>query len=204
MTTTLIAYTIFVYLLASIPFAVVLGKVFHNIDIREFGDGNPGATNLKRATDSVFWFVVALLLDGFKALFPIGIPYHFLGWTGLEIVPIAIAALCGHAFSIYLGFSGGKAIATTGGVWVGLIILEGVAVIATGLVLWYYLIEEDDWAVIFMMLTLLGYLLITRSHEAPQFAIWAANFAIIAYKHRGGLDKLPTLKSRGGNSQDAI
>lgn len=194
MTLTVILYTIFVYLIASIPFSLVVGRLVANVDIRDYGDGNPGATNVKRATGSTLWYIVSMLLDGFKALFPVGIPYWFFGWQGPEIIPVAIAALLGHAFSLYLRFRGGKAIASTGGVWIGLIVFEAVLVLPLTLVFWYRVFEGDEWATVLMMLSLLLYLLYTRSENGVLFAVWTANFLIILYKHRSGLGRPPILK----------
>lgn len=194
MAITVVIYTIFVYLIASIPFSMVVGRLIAGVDIREYGDGNPGATNVKRATGSTFWYIVAILLDGFKALFPVGIPYWFYGWRGPEIIPVVVAALFGHAFSVYLRFRGGKAIASTGGVWVGLIVFEAVLVLPTMLIFWYFTIEEDEWAVTLMLVALLVYLLLTRGFDPVLLSVWAANFLIVLYKHRSGLRRPPTLK----------
>lgn len=182
------------YLIASVPYSVIIGKLVAGVDIREVGDGNPGSTNVKRATGSMFWFIVALLLDGFKGLFPVGIPYHFGGWTGFEIVPVALAAILGHAFPIFLRFRGGKSVAITGGVWIGLIILEAALVIPLMLTYWFYAVEESEWSVVLMMLSLLLYLLLTRGANYPLLAIWLGNFAVVVYRHRDGLRTPPTLK----------
>lgn len=189
------------YLIASIPFAVLVGYAFLGVDIRQYGDGNPGATNVRRAGGTIVQYVIALLLDGFKGLFPVGIPYWFWGWSSMDVLPIACAALLGHSFSLYLGFRGGKAIATTGGIWIGLIVFEAVLVIPLTLVYWFYVIEEDAWAVLLMMLSLLGYLLYTRSHDIALLMIWSLNCLLIMYTHRQGLCHFPpTLKRRWHNS----
>lgn len=189
-----ILLTIITYLITSIPFSLLLGKVVLRKDIREFGDGNPGATNVKRAGGGLPLYIVALLLDGFKGLFPVGIPYWLMGWQGIEIIPIAIAAILGHGFSIFLRFKGGKAIATTGGIWTGLLGFEGAFVIALTLTFWFYAIKEEDWAVVLMMLSLLAYVLYTRGFNMPLTLIWFGNFALAVFKHRYSLNHLPTLR----------
>jgi len=191
---TIILWTIATYFIASIPFSLVLGWIVLRKDIRQFGDGNPGATNVKRAGGGLFWYIVALLLDGFKGLFPVGIPYWLMGWQGVEIVPIAIAAILGHAYSIFLRFKGGKAIATTGGIWTGLLGFEGAIVIAITLSYWFFAVKEEDWAVVLMMLSLLAYVLYTRGINTPLLPIWIGNFAIVAVKHRHSLNHLPHLR----------
>lgn len=202
MTTTIILWTIATYLIASIPFSLIIGRIFLGKDIREYGDGNPGATNVKRAGGAIGHYIIALLADGFKGLFPVGIPYWLMGWTSWEIMPIAFAAILGHAFSIFLGFKGGKAIAISAGIWIGLIVFEAVLVIPVTLVFWYKVVNEDDWAIVLTMLSLLAYLLYTRSGDVALLLIWAGNMVLILYTHRQGqLAKLPTFRhpKGGGN-----
>lgn len=195
MTLTIVLWTIATYFIASIPFSLIVGHVFLGKDIRNFGDGNPGATNVKRAGGSIWIYLIALFADGFKGLFPVGIPYWLLGWSSWEIMPVAFAAIFGHAFSIFLGFRGGKAIAVSAGIWIGLIVFEAVLVIPIALVFWFYVVSEDEWAITLTMLSLFGYLLYTRSNDTALLIIWTVNMAIILYTHRKGqLRKLPTLR----------
>lgn len=183
------------YLIASIPFSVLVGRIFLGENIRDYGDGNPGATNVRRAGASIGVYLIALFLDGFKGLFPVGIPYAYMGWTTWDVMPIAFAAILGHAFSVFLGFKGGKAVATSAGIWIGLIVWEAAIVIPIALVFWYMVIEEDDWVIMATMMSLLGYLLVTRASDPAMFVIWVGNFLLLIYKHRGGeLSQVPTLK----------
>src|SRR5690606_33275739 len=138
MTLTIAIWTIATYIIASIPFSLIVGRVFLGKDIREYGDGNPGATNIRRAGGSIWIYLIALFADGFKGLFPVGIPYWLMGWSSWEIMPVALAAILGHAFSIFLGFKGGKAIAVSAGIWIGLIVFEAALVIPLALVFWFY------------------------------------------------------------------
>ncbi len=195
MTLTIVLWTIATYFIASIPFSLIVGHVFLGKDIRNFGDGNPGATNVKRAGGSIWIYLIALFADGFKGLFPVGIPYWLLGWSSWEVMSIAFAAIFGHAFSIFLGFRGGKAIAVSAGVWIGLIVFEAALVIPIALVFWFYVVSEDEWAITLTMLSLFGYLLYTRSNDTALLIIWTVNMALILYTHRKGqLRKLPTLR----------
>lgn len=187
------ALTIFTYLLASIPFSLVLGFVFLKKDIREYGDGNPGTTNLYRASGNIAWFIAGLLLDGFKGLFPVGIPYWYFGWTGWEIVPVGFAAVLGHSYSIFLGFKGGKSVATSSGIWVGILVLEAVAVLATMLAYWQRFLKQDEWVVVAWWLSWLLYLLLTKSSDAPLLTLWALNGLVLLLNHRRGLSTPPIL-----------
>lgn len=203
MSLTIIAlWTVATYLIASIPFAVIVGKVFLKKDIRDYGDGNPGATNVRRAGGTHSQYALAVFLEMMKAIVPVGAPYE-LGWTSWEVMPLAFAAILGHMFSIYLGFKGGKAIAVSGGVWIGLLILEGIILIPLALVFWYYVVNEDEWAIMLTMLTLFAYLVITRFDDPAILLIWVGNMVLIIYTHRKGqLTKLPTLRSRAKETED--
>lgn len=192
------------YLIASIPFSILIGKLAAGVDIREYGDGNPGATNVRRATNSNLWYVIALLSDIFKGIFPVGVAYQLLGWTGLEIIPITIAAACGHAFSVFLNFKGGKALATSFGIWIGLILFEAV-IFPFFLVFTYLFVEEDNWAVLFAISLVLVYVLARFGFHPILILVWIFNTAIVIYKHRDGLNKPPTLRGwlTGNRNGDA-
>ena len=126
------------YLLGSVPFALLLGRL-KGIDIRHVGSGNIGATNLTR-TAGRHWGVLAFLLDFFKGLAPVLIiplvhPFDVTTLLGLMKVHVQIlagmAAVLGHVWPIYLRFKGGKGVATTFGVMAGLLpiaaLISGVA-----------------------------------------------------------------------------
>lgn len=186
-----LAYTLLTYLIAAIPYSVLIGKLRFGVDIRQYGDGNPGATNVYRATGSRLWYIVAVIADALKGTVPVGFAYWVLGWQGLEIAPIGIAAICGHAFSPFLGFKGGKSVAITGGVWTAITIFELPIVIGLMLAYWYKSIRESDWVVVAMMLSVLLYLLLTRPN-LPLLLLWLGNFIIVLFKHRRGLHHPPT------------
>src|SRR5688572_25060187 len=90
------------FFIGSIPFSVLLGYLVAGVDIRNFGDKNPGATNVLRATGSKFWFIIAVNLDICKGLVPVALAYWYAGISGIEITAIALAAIAGHAFSPFL------------------------------------------------------------------------------------------------------
>lgn len=110
---------ILAYLVGSIPNALWIGKMFKNIDVREFGSGNVGATN---ATRVLGWKlgVMVLIFDAFKGMIFIIIA-RILGLEDIYVVLIGLAAILGHSYSIYLKFKGGKAVATSLGVMLVLI-----------------------------------------------------------------------------------
>lgn len=109
------------FLLGSIPFGLLLGKV-KGIDIREHGSGNIGSTNVFRTLGKKSG-LVCLLLDILKGFFPVFLARHFVpdDTTGNTIeVLTALASILGHNYSPWIGFKGGKGIATTGGALIAL------------------------------------------------------------------------------------
>jgi glycerol-3-phosphate acyltransferase PlsY len=132
------------YLVGSIPFGYIIGRA-RGVDIREHGSGNIGATNAGRVLGRK-WFFIVFALDFLKGCVPVVLGWVFLTLvrdkTLLDINPASvgdvmlaagIGALLGHVFPIYLGFRGGKAVATGLGVLAGLNPLA--AVIAFGVFL---------------------------------------------------------------------
>ena len=109
------------FLCGSIPFSVWLGKILLGLDVRKLGDGNPGAANAFRTGNKLIGLLV-LLLDISKAAAPVGWAYFNLEIRGIPMLLIAVAPILGHVFSPFLGFRGGKALATALGVWIGLTI----------------------------------------------------------------------------------
>ena len=120
------------FILGSIPFSVWLGRVVLHKDIRAYGDGNPGAANVLRAGGRLVG-VVAILLDFAKGAIPVGVAVFVVRMSGWRLVPVALAPVLGHAFSPFLSFRGGKAIATTFGVWTGLTLWLGPTIIGLSL-----------------------------------------------------------------------
>ncbi|MBO9308176.1 MAG: glycerol-3-phosphate acyltransferase [Chloroflexi bacterium] len=173
------------FLLGSMPFSVWIGKLALHTDIRAYGDHNPGATNVLRA-GSKRWFVVALLLDISKGAAPVGLAHWTFGIRGTEIVPVALAPVLGHAFSPFLGFKGGKAIATMGGIWIGLTLLYIPIILLTLLVFWFYMVTVSGWSVILTGLSALLYLVLSGADQ-NLIAVMSGCLLISLYKQRADL-----------------
>lgn len=109
-----VLYFVIAGVLGSIPFSLLLG-LSKGIDIRGIGSGNPGATNLTRAL-GIHWGVLAFLLDAGKGYLAVilGAPLGIEG-EGLLLAG-GVMAVLGHCYSPFLRFSGGKGVATAGGV----------------------------------------------------------------------------------------
>jgi acyl phosphate:glycerol-3-phosphate acyltransferase len=180
------------FLFGALPYSVWIGQL-NGVDIRQYGDHNPGATNVLRGTGSKFWFIVAVIFDIGKGVMPAALAYHYFGWTDLRLVPVGAAAILGHAFSPFLGFNGGKAIAVSGGVWMGILTFEAGLILCGVLVLLFALLTSSDWVAVFTSGIWLIYLLIV--HPDPAFiALAAFNLGLIIFKHRAGLNQWPRLR----------
>jgi glycerol-3-phosphate acyltransferase PlsY len=113
------------YLLGAIPFGLLIARS-HGIDLRKVGSGNIGATNVSRALGKK-WFYVCFFLDMAKGLLPMLLATAWglvdknvsLGQLGMWLA-VGCAAILGHVFPIYLRFKGGKGVATSLGVVLGL------------------------------------------------------------------------------------
>lgn len=139
--TTILAQCIVIgaaYLIGSIPTGLLLGEAY-GIDVRNEGSGNIGATNLYRTVGRKVG-IITLIGDCLKGLLPVLIvtfssfPPEFAAWVGL-------AAFCGHVFSLFLKFKGGKGVATALGVFLALAPLAvaiAIALFALLMFLWRY------------------------------------------------------------------
>lgn len=109
------------YFIGSIPFGFLIVKVVKGIDIRQVGSGNPGATNVTRVLGKPYGILV-FILDMLKGFIPVFIFDHY--FTGhehsLSLIFCGVSVICGHAFPVFLGFKGGKAVATGSGVFLWL------------------------------------------------------------------------------------
>jgi len=116
--------TLLAYLLGSIPFGLVVGKL-KGIDPRNAGSKNIGATNVGRLLGGRY-FALVFLLDGLKGMIPMLTAAYLLAHVGPNEKPyvlwmgVGAAAILGHLFPLYLRFKGGKGVATSAGVVMGM------------------------------------------------------------------------------------
>jgi len=118
------------YLLGSIPFGYILVRLFRNEDIRATGSGNIGATNVIRSGAKGLG-ILTLVLDALKGFVAVVVAQHIAAPYGFPqaydiAVCAGVAAVLGHCFPVWLGFKGGKGVATALGVFFGLVPLTTV------------------------------------------------------------------------------
>jgi glycerol-3-phosphate acyltransferase PlsY len=175
----------FAYLLGSIPSGYVLGKL-SGVDVRQFGSGNVGATNVARAVGKRQG-VLTLLADALKGMVPVAIGL----WMHLQpgsIAAIAIATFLGHLYPIFLKFRGGKGVATGFGAL--LIIAPLAALLLAGvfvaMVFPTRLVSLSS--IIAAALTPLGLWMFFQ----PPAIVWMGAFfaAMIVWRHRGNIQRL--------------
>ncbi len=126
MTTILLILT--AYVLGSIPNALWVGKVFKGIDVREHGSKNTGSTNAARVLGAKLG-ILTLVLDIGKGSIPVILALimradlieNVANISNIDVILIGVSAIIGHSFSIFMKFKGGKAVATTVGVFIVLV-----------------------------------------------------------------------------------
>jgi glycerol-3-phosphate acyltransferase PlsY len=191
---TTLLWILIAFISGSLPFSLWLGRVFLGTDIRQYGDGNPGATNVFRAGSPVLGITV-LLLDVAKAALPIGFCYNNLSIRGIPMLLIATAPLLGHSFSPFLNFRGGKALAATLGAWIGLTTWKASLSAVIGVVVGVLVLSSAGWGVMLAMAAILLTLLIWLP-SGILLGIWGLQTILLAWTHRQDLKQPPAFHPR--------
>lgn len=192
MTSTVLVWAVIGFFSGSLMFSAWLARWVLGRDLREVGDGNPGATNTLKAGG---WKLglLALLLDTLKGAIPVSIARYGFGMYGLDIVIVAVATILGHAYSPWVGFKGGKAVAVTMGVWMAITLWEAPTIGGLALGIWFAVVTVSGWAVLLMALTMLAYYLLTNP-DPVLLSLWVVNFLILMWKYRADFRKPPGLR----------
>jgi glycerol-3-phosphate acyltransferase PlsY len=172
---------IIAFLCGSVPFSVWVGLLAGK-NIRQYGDGNPGATNAWKA-GGAFWGGAAAILDFAKGAIPVLLANYVVGLEGYSLAAVALAPLLGHAYSPFLRFRGGKALAVTFGIWTGLSLWVAPTVLGVSFAIWLLLLKNDGRAVLAGMLTILVLFFILKA-DTVWFIVWLGNFLLLAWKYR--------------------
>ena len=197
MTTNLIWAALLGYLIGSIPFGLLLTKAAGMGDVRQIGSGNIGATNVLR-TGNKGLAAGTLVLDLLKGFAPVAIAGHL--WGEVAMAFAAGAAVLGHCFPVWLGFKGGKGVATNAGVAFGLAWPLGLA----------YAFVWLSILAVFRISSLAGMAAVVAAAAAaplfgyPQFfPVLGAIALLIIYLHRENIARLAKGEEpRVGGSKD--
>lgn len=166
----------------ALPLSVWVTKLAARRDPRAVGDRNPGATNALKVGGK--WVgLAALLLDVSKAAAPVGLAYQIFDMRGSAMVAIALAPMIGHAYSPFLGFKGGKALAAALGVWIGLTIWDVPLVALAGVTVWFLLLKNSGWTVVLTLAGMAVYIYFFRP-ESLFFWVLGLQTVLLIWKHR--------------------
>jgi glycerol-3-phosphate acyltransferase PlsY len=180
------------YLLGSMPFGVIVGRVWRGIDIRQYGSGNIGFSNALRvlgwkAASAVF---VGDVLKGFIPVFAgrgvlaaAQVPN-----AELWLLPVALGPILGHCFSVFLGFRGGRAIATTLGVLLGLAPIAGLC----GLGVWLVVVALTRYISVASVAAAATVPAVVAITGAPWelTVFWCAIAALVIGRHASNIKRL--------------
>lgn len=189
---TLISIPAAAYLLGSIPFGLLLGKLFGAADIRKAGSGNIGATNVARVAGPLAG-TLTLLLDAAKGALAIVLAARLSDQSSTWMMIAGLCALVGHCFPIWLGFHGGKGVATAAGVFLVLCppAFLGAAILFMLVVAYWRFVSLGSIAAAAATPLLIYFL--WAPHHAPPYAVTFGSLAatlLIVYKHDANIQRL--------------
>ena len=171
------------YLLGSIPFGLILTKIFLKKDIREVGSGNIGATNVLRTGNKVIGYLT-LILDVLKAVTPV----LYIKFNFPELVYISsLSVFIGHVFPLWLKFKGGKGVATYVGILFSINYILGMIFIFSWLVI-FFISKYSSLGSILSSLTIPIFVYFSSSYKNEYFFI--IMFVLILFTHRENVKRL--------------
>ncbi len=174
------------YIIGSIPTGLLLAKAFSGVDIRESGSGNIGATNVYRTLGRKVG-LLTLVGDCLKGVLPVVAAYA-LGFNAMWVAIVGLAAFLGHVYTVFLGFKGGKGVATALGVFLAVSypsVLIALAVFVLVLLKWRYVSLASITAAA-VMPSLVA--LIDRRPETVAMSVVIA--AMVIYRHKENIKRL--------------
>lgn len=184
-------FIIITYIFGSLPCGVWLGKGLKNIDIREHGSKNSGATNAYRILGPKYGIMV-LILDALKGYIPLYLAYIY-GVTELQLIILGLVAILGHTLSFFLNFKGGKGVATSLGVFLFLMpkVVGVLFLIFVGIVAITRYISLGS-VVCSALLPILAYFLPVRDEgtRIPLVIISLIIGIFVIYKHKANIVRL--------------
>ena len=189
--TIVIALLIAAYLVGSVPFAVVVSKIFGLADPRSYGSGNPGATNVLRSGNKAA-AALTLVGDAAKGWLAVWLAAR-IGASPLVVALVALAVFIGHLYPLFLGFKGGKGVATALGVLLAIQPWLGVATALTWLIIAAFMRYSSLAAIVAAVFApcfyLLGGVLVWHAQRPIAVAIVAIALTLV-YRHRANIGRL--------------
>ena len=171
------------YLMGSIPFGLILTKIFLKKDIREVGSGNIGATNVLRTGNKIIGYLT-LTLDVLKAVTPV----LYIKFNFPELVYISsLSVFIGHVFPLWLKFKGGKGVATYVGILFSINYILGMIFIFSWLVI-FFISKYSSLGSILSSLTIPIFVYFSSSYKNEYFFI--IMFVLILFTHRENVKRL--------------
>ena len=171
------------YLMGSIPFGLILTKIFLNKDIRKVGSGNIGATNVLRAGNKIVGYLT-LMLDVLKAIIPI--IYIKFNYPDLIYVS-SLSVFLGHVFSIWLKFKGGKGVATYVGILFCINYFLGIIFVISWLII-FIISKFSSLGSILSSLVIPIYIFLNSDYNNEYFFV--IMFVLILFTHRENVKRL--------------
>lgn len=185
-----LALLIFGYLVGSIPFSFMVAKA-RGVDLRLVGSGNTGASNVWRNC-GLPAFLFALALDMAKGAVPTFVAYRLAEQSPISAIAVGVMAMLGHLYPVFLGFRGGKAVATAAGV---LLALQPVLVLLAAIV-WTAVYRLRGYPSLSSLLatfvTALASTVLYMRGQTPlpvSAFVWVA-LAVVVYTHRANIQRL--------------
>jgi len=185
------------YLLGSVPSGWLVMKLWRGQDVRRLGSGNIGAANVFRAGGPGA-FATTLVADGLKGALPILLAILAgAGHNQILLALVGFAAVAGHTWPVYLGFRGGKGVATSGGV---MLVLAPVAVIISAIA-WFLVIRLTRLpSLASLTAAVVGFVTLLALHFGgwqawrpvgwPVIALGVALLGLVVYRHRLNIVRL--------------
>jgi len=180
------------YLLGSLPFGLMVGRWVRGVDIRKFGSGNIGFSNVLRVLGPGPASLV-LVGDTLKGVIPVVVGRRLLvSWgvspADLWVLAVALAAILGHSFSVFCGFRGGRAVATALGTLLGLCWPSALIALS----IWLALVAATRYISLGSMVAALSVpTYIALAHRPPSWiAFWSAIALLIVVRHLPNIKRL--------------
>jgi len=184
---------ILAYLVGSFPTSFIMGKALKGIDIRQVGSGNAGATNVLRTVGKIP-AVVTLIVDILKGSLVVFVIANLLypHTQNITLGPfralLGFIVICGHIWPVFLGFRGGKGVATT----IGVVAALEPTVLLWGLLVWVTVFSMTNYVSLSSIAMGVTFPIVSLIFHQPVYNLifFVTLCAINTYKHKGNIDRL--------------